>query len=297
MNVFLWKNYGQLGNRLLTFSHLLALAKENSWVVHHLTFGAYQRHFRHFAEPVWGIWPRYRDEVRFTQICHSRAVYKIMCRVLSSRRCLTILRKAKRIYEQEDSYEVTPERFCSHAFQSSGSWVVWTAWNLHFNDLRNQHREHVREALRPVKSIEDHINQVVCQASADTLRVGIHVRRGDYAQWLGGRYFYDHDRYRRLMDLVCSEMAPRKVHFFVASNESIPVGLTTGLSASVLQGNEAEDLYALSACDLIVGPPSTYTEWAAFYSGASRLIMDDASDEGLSRAIHTISNEMRHLQN
>ena len=30
-------------------------------------------------------------------------------------------------------------------------------------------------------------------------------------------------------------------------------------------GVAVEDLYALAGCDLLIGPPSTFTQWASFY--------------------------------
>jgi hypothetical protein len=50
------------------------------------------------------------------------------------------------------------------------------------------------------------------------------IRQGDYRNFEVGRYFYESHDYARLV----------KGHF-------------------------VEDLYALAACDYIIGPPSTYT--------------------------------------
>jgi hypothetical protein len=294
MHIFLWKHYGGLGNRLLTFSNLLALAHNHGWVVHHLSLGLCQRYFLHFENRAWATWPPINGSSLNNRIADSRASYRLACRILKSRRALSALRRLGRIYERDDSDEVTLESFYSEPFPWNGSWVVWTAWNLHFSSLRDQHRDHVREALRPVESIVSWVDHMVQRARADEIRVGIHVRRGDYAQWLGGRYYYDHGRYRRLMETIETALRPRPVHFFVASNEALPSNLTHGLRASVLGGSEAEDLYALAACDLIAGPPSTYTEWAAFYSGTGRIVVDDPSDEGISRSVLGITSQAQH---
>jgi hypothetical protein len=36
-----------------------------------------------------------------------------------------------------------------------------------------------------------------------------------------------------------------------------------------------EDLYAFAGCDLLVGPPSTFTAWAAFYGEVPLLHVED----------------------
>jgi hypothetical protein len=51
---------------------------------------------------------------------------------------------------------------------------------------------------------------------------------------------------------VCSDAALRLTDF-----PGLPVTLGSGVAI--------EDLYALAACDRLVGPPSTFTQWASFY--------------------------------
>jgi len=53
--------------------------------------------------------------------------------------------------------------------------------------------------------------------------------------------------------------------FFIASNEKISKEMTSDLEYfSNIDGSAPEDLYALSKCDYILGPPSTFSYWAGF---------------------------------
>ena len=56
----------------------------------------------------------------------------------------------------------------------------------------------------------------------------------------------------------------KRVVFFIASNENVPK--ETFNEFEIIDGNmmcAAFDLYALSKCDRIIGPPSTFSRWAS----------------------------------
>jgi len=99
--------------------------------------------------------------------------------------------------------------------------------------------------------------------------VGVHVRQADYATFKGGRYFYTHEQYRKLMAQTEAAFGSENVSFLVSS-DAPPPETFAGLDVIYGNGHELEDLYALAECDRIVGPPSTYSKWASFYGQAPR---------------------------
>lgn len=92
--------------------------------------------------------------------------------------------------------------------------------------------------------------------------VGVHIRRGDFAHFMRGRYFYSWDEYRILMRGFARRWG--KVSFVVCSNEKLPDELLSDLPAVAGPSGLLSDLHALALCDFIIGPPSTYSAWAAF---------------------------------
>ena len=56
-----------------------------------------------------------------------------------------------------------------------------------------------------------------------------------------------------------------QVVYLVCSNEEVTTSQFHDLSVKVSGGDPIEDLYALARCDFIIGPPSTFTQWASFY--------------------------------
>jgi hypothetical protein len=53
--------------------------------------------------------------------------------------------------------------------------------------------------------------------------------------------------------------------FFICSNEAIDPDSFKDFLALSGQRHFIVDLYSLAACDVIIGPPSTFSQWAAFY--------------------------------
>lgn len=97
--------------------------------------------------------------------------------------------------------------------------------------------------------------------------VGVHIRRGDYATWNDGRFFYELEDYHQFMLRIQQLYAYRRVSFFISSNEDFSLDIFEGCHCQRF-GKEPSgailDLYTLSLCDRIIGPFSSYSRWASF---------------------------------
>ena len=97
--------------------------------------------------------------------------------------------------------------------------------------------------------------------------VGVHIRRGDYATWNDGRFFYSLEEYRQFMLRVKDLYKNENVSFFISSNEVFSLDIFKGCKCQRF-GQEPSgailDLYTLSLCDCIIGPFSSYSRWASF---------------------------------
>lgn len=129
-------------------------------------------------------------------------------------------------------------------------------------------RDTVRKIFLPNKNILDKVDPIFEEYKKDGyFIIGVHIRRGDYQTWLDGRYFYSFEKYREFMEQVRKVYADKKKCFFMASNERIPMDIFKDFSCiSIDNANAATDLYALSLCDRLIGPPSTFSRWASFVS-------------------------------
>lgn len=97
--------------------------------------------------------------------------------------------------------------------------------------------------------------------------VGVHIRRGDYATWNDGRFFFELGEYHQFMRRIQQCYSDQKVGFFISSNEDFSVDIFEGCTCKRF-GKEPSgailDLYTLSLCNYIIGPFSSYSRWASF---------------------------------
>ena len=62
------------------------------------------------------------------------------------------------------------------------------------------------------------------------------------------------------------EPTNKQVRFLICTNETFDPVIFKGLNILYQQGNDIlVDLYGLSCCDYLMGPPSTFSQWASFY--------------------------------
>jgi hypothetical protein len=124
----------------------------------------------------------------------------------------------------------------------------------------------IRSYFTPIDEINEDLNRFHTSLRYGTdLLVGVHIRRGDYKQFVDGKYFFSIDDYLHKMNEVNQALAGRRVRFVVCSNEEIAPSRFAGLQVSIGPRHHVKDMYLLAKCDYIMGPPSTYTLWASFY--------------------------------
>jgi len=97
--------------------------------------------------------------------------------------------------------------------------------------------------------------------------VGLHIRRGDYKCFQGGKFYFDDQVYVRIIQDLIGQFPGKRVKVFVASNEPLQLQNYVSVSESIVWEirEPIVDLYTLALCDYIVGPPSTFSAWASFY--------------------------------
>ncbi len=124
------------------------------------------------------------------------------------------------------------------------------------------------EELRRIFSFKSDITgpvDKIFSSEKDNIIIGVHIRRGDYKEWLEGIYYYTDEEYRYQMYALQKQLGTG-IKFLICSNEKINPENFKGLDCFVIPDSSgAKDLYALSRCEYIIGPPSSYSQWASFY--------------------------------
>lgn len=149
-------------------------------------------------------------------------------------------------------------------------WNMIEGWSNRLGNagmVVNQSDE-IRAIFRFKEDVTNAVDEVLASVN-DYLIVGVHIRRGDYKEWLNGVYYYTDEAYFRIIKSLEEQLLQvrhRKVKFLICSNEEVNLDNYKGLDCfTIPNSSPAKDLYALSQSDYIIGPPSSYSQWASFY--------------------------------
>ena len=122
--------------------------------------------------------------------------------------------------------------------------------------------------------------------------VGVHIRRGDYATWNEGRFFYELEEYHQFMLRIQQLYKDKHVGFFISSNEDFSLDIFEGCYCQRFSKEPSGailDLYTLSVCDRIIGPFSSYSRWASFIGKVPLCFLESRdlqfTDESFSRIV------------
>ena len=127
--------------------------------------------------------------------------------------------------------------------------------------------------------------------------IGVHIRKGDYMNYHNGSYYFDDSVYSRYMNMLVAEQGIKKIGFFISTNEPIDPQKFIGLNIHLLDNSLGiEDLYALSKCNYIMGPPSTFSMWASYY-GSVPLKLIENKNETFSIDDFSVIRYQNHFEN
>lgn len=236
------KGYGQMCNNILQYAHVYAFGREYGIKVVSMRF-AYK--YRYFALCGKG-W-------------HKPVVYLLA-------KLLITLKAIKPFYVAgpEDNTPALQETLKKRFFS------IIDGWHFRFPELFLKYADDIRHLFAFNPQIEKKVSDEIKTFSADAdLCVAVHVRRGDYINWLGGRFYFDDDVYIRNIRDFLRAFPEKKIAVFIATNDkklsvdAYRAALGTRL-VFCLKHNEAEDLCLLSLCDHIIGVRSTFSLVASF---------------------------------
>lgn len=236
------RDKGRMCNNILQFGHVYAWAREHGRTAVSMRFAYKYRYFR---------------------ICHTRwhsfATY-VFAKYAAKAGLLPVA-----------GFHSTTDNSRAMTILESRRNLVVEGWEVRFYDLFLKYKQEIISLftfddaiLNKVKAMMDK----ACKAD-DTLRLGVHVRRGDYKTWNGGRYYFSDRQYAEVIHRFVAQHPYSRIEVFVCGNDpnlsSIKSAVDGNISLHVPNGNPAEDLCMLSECDYIVGAPSTFSLVASMY--------------------------------
>ena len=154
---------------------------------------------------------------------------------------------------------------------------LWNSWHSHKDLDLDFIRPLAQTIFRPNENIEYSVSQIFNQKrSISDIVVGLHIRRGDYKEWMNGKFYFSDQEYLECCKRILRMFPHRKVIFFIASTDVISNTAFSEIEYfQIPNATGPIDLYALSKCDYIFGPPSTFSNWAAFYGNRPIKFIED----------------------
>lgn len=100
----------------------------------------------------------------------------------------------------------------------------------------------------------------------DEFIIAVHIRRGDYKNWLDGKFYFENETYIRLINEAIQEYKDKQVKILICCNETIEIDLNDIQGKIIIcdSNSDVVDLCMMSMSDLIIGPPSSFSGWASF---------------------------------
>lgn len=168
---------------------------------------------------------------------------------------------------------------------------VVSGWFARFYDEFLEYRGEIcdlfqlrEEYMEPLRA---RMESAMSGKGMETLRLGLHIRRGDYKDFYGGKFFYDDATYASYVLEYAHQNPTKDIIVFVSTNdrsvsandfETLCRNCQSRIKFVVMpENNPAQDMTMLSECDAIIGPPSTFSLTACMYHDIPLCWMEEAS--------------------
>lgn len=236
------KGYGQMCNNILQYAHIYAWGRENRIKVISMRFSYKYQYFE-----------------LCNRRCHNWAVY-VFAKLLIKTHLI------KHLW-LEDPRDITPEAVES---LKKDKMISLSGWSFRFPTLFFKYEDEIKQLFQIKESVRRRVDGYFATCQATDIRLAVHIRRGDYARFLGGIYYFDDEVYIRNIREFISLFPDKKVSVFISTNDrNLKIDSYKQELAMdqiyLFRGNEGEDLYLLSECDYIIGAKSTFSLVASFY--------------------------------
>lgn len=146
--------------------------------------------------------------------------------------------------------------------------IVAAGWEARWYDLFLKYKQEIIDLFAFKPSVMKACEPVLTETAKDGCRLGVHIRRGDYATWYDGKYFFSDEVFIRIIKQFIDQY-PNTTVYICGNDPSLNKDFyqkeLKGTKIIFPKGNAAEDLYVLSECNYLIGPPSTFSLTASMY--------------------------------
>jgi len=246
---------GQLGNQLFTFAHFIAHSKEHGYVLCNPAFSTYAKFFSYFENSLVNTVASSDGLIKAGANLSKRlnsAGILFLKTILRFFFCLVSRGLALIKYDGNSQLGLIERKHLNEDGSIKDQKLLRKKWVLtydcHFRDHYSvkKHAASVREIFAINQQLMQAVNSKIAIAREGCeVLIGLHIRRGDYAYWNSGRYYYEIEQYVEFMDQITELFPHQRVSFLVCSNENLEKfkDKTSKHNCILGIGNTIEDLY------------------------------------------------------
>ncbi len=259
----------QLGNRLILLSSVLAWCLEDGHQLYCPSFGRYAHLFPVFAAQVCCAPTDPRpSRVPTALIPRARG---LMLRVVRGLNRVGLMRgRLAGADGGRARMDLPPTAGFDAATRDGRGRFLLFSWRFGNPDGLVKHRETILQRIQPAEAVMVDTRAFVSRLDAARPWVGVHVRRTDFAGFAHGDYFYAVERYHeemKALERLCVAAGRAKPLFVIFGDEPRVPGEFPGSDVVISAGSLIHDMARLACMDLILGPVSTFSAYAAFVGG------------------------------
>ena len=269
------RDKGRMCNNILQFAHVYAWAREHGRRAVSMRF-AYKYQYFHICHTRW----------------HHFAVYLL---AKWAARC-GLLPVAS--FHQPGS---NPK---AEALLERCKWLMVEGWEVRYYDLFLKYKDEILRLFAFDAKLRAKVLAYMRSAEGGetegVIRLGVHVRRGDYQRWQGGKYLFADDTFIAYIKAFAAQHIGKKVHVYICGNDPTLNRARyetelQGMAISFPNGNPGEDLCLLSLCHWLIGPPSTFSLVAAMYNDLPLCWMMQPNVDESSLSFQRFNYLFRHI--
>ncbi|MFH0895770.1 MAG: alpha-1,2-fucosyltransferase [Bacteroidota bacterium] len=167
------------------------------------------------------------------------------------------------------------------SLSSSGKTRVYVdGWKFRDYESEIQWQHLFKKIFMPADYAVKYVNNLLKKNNDENnIVIGVHIRLTDYYRFCNRKFFYSSQQYLSVMKQARELFPDKKIKFMLCSDENINESDYSDVDFFCSRGDELCDLYALSRCNYIMGPPSTYSAWAAYFGDIPLYIIENPENK------------------
>jgi hypothetical protein len=269
--IILSNKYGNIGNQLYMTCFLVHWANIHNVLTFNYGLIGNEHYFKNTKHDLFLNYPLKRKFFTFSKLKNiiSKSIDRISLRLNRHNKFQKLCRLK--------SIELTSDSRCSEITKIIHNNRILFLRNFihdvpysYFKDSYDSISSH----LKPLSKFDKTILEPINKLSDSEILIGVVIRHGDYRHWKNGKYFLKTSIYHRWMIELEKLFSPKKVGFFIASDEQQDLSIFNNQNIFFRSGNPIPNLYSLAHCDFMITVNSSFAGWSHFIGKVPCFIID-----------------------